>query len=77
MIPLSEFLDRLQSTWGLIIGGRPDDARLLRDLGYAGLDQDHDLTPNTAALVSLLTELGLATRFSDGLVMCHSEPRFT
>jgi len=76
MLALSEVLERLYATWGLVFGGRADDAQLLGDLGYAGLDQDHDLTPNVNMLVSLLEELGLATRFSDGLVMCHSLPRF-
>jgi hypothetical protein len=77
MLALTELLERLYGTWGVVYGGRPDDARLLGDLGYAGLDQDHDLTPNVNGLVSLLAELGLATRFSDGLVMCHSLPRFS
>jgi hypothetical protein len=77
MVPLPELLERLYGTWGIVYGGRADDARLLGDLGYAGLDQDHDLTPNVSALVDLLAELGLATRFSDGLVMCHSLPRFS
>lgn len=77
MLPLGELLERFHVTWGLVYGGRPDDARLLGDLGYTGLDQDHDLTPNVNALVNLLAGLGLATRFSDGLVMCHSEPRFS
>lgn len=76
MLSLLELLDRFHSAWGLVFGGRSSDAKLLRDLGYTGLDQDHDLTPNTSALVDLLAELGLATRLSDGLVMCHSEPRF-
>jgi len=77
MVPLSRLLERLHATWRLVYGGRSDDARLLRDLGYAGLDQDQNLAPNVNALVSLLAELGLATRFSDGLVMCHSVPRFS
>ena len=77
MLPLTALLERLHSTWGLVYGGRPDDARLLVDLGYTGLDQDQDLAPNVDALINLLAELGLATRFSDGLVMCHSEPRFS
>ncbi|MBI4664261.1 MAG: hypothetical protein HY735_36155 [Verrucomicrobia bacterium] len=77
LLVLPQLFDRLYATWGLVYGGRADDARVLRDLGYAGLDQDHDLTPNINALVNLLAELGLATRFSDGLVMCHSQPRFS
>lgn len=77
MLPLEDLLERLYLTWGMVFGGRTNDAKLLRDLGYAGLDQDHDLTPNVVALTSLLTELGLATRLSDGLVMCHSVPRFS
>lgn len=76
MLALTEVLERLYATWGLVFGGRADDAQLLGDLRYAGLDQDRDLTPNVNMLISLLEELGLATRFSDGLVMCHGLPRF-
>jgi hypothetical protein len=75
-LPLAKLLDRLFDVWGLIFGGRPEDADLLGQLGYVGLDQDRDLTPNATALIDLLSDLGLATRFSDGLVMCHSKPRF-
>ena len=75
-LPLSDLLDRLFDTWGIVYGGRPQDADLLGQLGYVGLDQDLDLTPNATALTELLIDLGLATRFSDGLVMCHSQPRF-
>ena len=75
-IPLANLLDRLFVVWGLVFGGRPQDADLLGQLGYVGLDQDRDLTPNATALIELLSDLGLATRFSDGLVMCHSQPRF-
>lgn len=75
-VGLPDLLERLYTTWGLVFGGRPEDADFLGDLGYVGLDQDRDLAPNTDALTSFLIELGLATRFSDGLVMCHSQPRF-
>jgi hypothetical protein len=77
LVPLGTLLDRLSETWGLVFGGRPEDAEELDRLGYSGLDQDRDLTPNSDALVDLLTELGLATRFSDGLVMCHSQPNYS
>lgn len=76
LVPLTEVLQRLFATWRIVFGGRPEDVGLLGDLGYAGLDQDQDLTPNSNSLIDLMTELGLATRFSDGLVMCHSQPRF-
>jgi len=75
LAPLSHLLDRLYDVWGLVFGGRPQDADLLRRLCYDALDQDRDLTPNVTSLVELLSDLGLATRFSDGLVMCHSQPR--
>jgi len=74
--PFANLLDRLFEVWGLVFGGRPQDAELLGQLRYVGLDQDTDLTPNAAALIDLLSGLGLATRLSDGLIMCHSEPRF-
>lgn len=83
LLPLKEdycsygkLLDRFFDVWGIVFGGRPQDAELIRELGYVGLDQDRNLTPNSTALINLLSDLGLATRFSDGLVMCHSEPRF-
>ena len=75
-LPLALLLDRLYEVWGLVFGGRCQDADLLGELGYVGLDQDRDLSPNAAALIELLSDLGLATQFSDGLVMCHSKPRF-
>lgn len=75
-IPLAKLLERLYEVWGLVFGGRPQDADLLGQLGYVGLDRDRDLTPNATAFIELLSDLGLATRFSDGLVMCHSRPRF-
>lgn len=75
-LPLAKLLDRLFDVWGLVFGGRSQDADLLGQLGYVGLDQDRDLTPNATALIELLSDLGLATRFSDGLAMCHSQPRF-
>jgi hypothetical protein len=75
-LPITTLLDRLFAVWGLVFGGRAQDADFLGRLGYVGLDQDRDLAPNAAALIDLLSDLGLATRFSDGLVMGHSEPRF-
>jgi hypothetical protein len=74
--PLAQLLDRLYDIWALVFGGRPQDAEMLCRLGYVGLDQGRDLSPNAKALIELLSDLGLATRFSDGLVMCHSQPRF-
>ena len=76
LVPLHDVLESLFSTWGLVFGGRPEDEEELERLGYSGLDQDRDLTPNSEALVHLLTELGLATQYSDGLVMCHSQPNY-
>jgi hypothetical protein len=75
LVPLSQLLDRLYEVWGLVFGGRPQDADLLGRHCYVALDQDRDLTPNVMCLVELLSELGLATKFSDGLIMCHSQPR--
>lgn len=77
MIPLPDFLDRLFSVWGLCFGGRNLDENVLVEMGYTGLDQASDLSPNTESLVALLVDLGLATRYSDGLVMCHCEPNFS
>jgi len=76
MVPLPEFLEKLFSVWGLCFGGRNLDENILVERGYTGLDQAGDLSPNTESLVTLLVDLGLATRYSDGLVMCHCEPNF-
>lgn len=76
MIPITELLDTMFQTWGFCFGGRPNDGSVLSALGYTGLDQDQDLTPNMEALICLLSDLGLATRFSDGLVMCHAKDAF-
>lgn len=76
LISFTSLLDRIFNTWGLCFGGRPNDGPILTGLGYTGLDQDQDLTPNAEALTSLLSDLGLATRFSDGLVMCHAKDEF-
>jgi hypothetical protein len=73
MISITDLLERLYKIWGLSFGGRPEDGSLLEKIGYSALDQDQDLTPNTEALISLLKDLGLATRFSDGLIMCHAK----
>lgn len=73
MIPITELLERFFAIWGMCFGGRPDDSTILTRLMYTGLDQDQDLTPNVEALIELLSDLGLATRFSDGLVMCHAK----
>jgi hypothetical protein len=77
MTPITNLLDRLFANWGFCFGGRPDDGIALAELGYTGLDQDQDLTPNTEALITLLYDLGLAMRFSDGLVMCHVKESFS
>jgi hypothetical protein len=77
LVSLEETLDRLFKTWNIVFGGRDQDPDLLGGLGYSGLDQDRDIAPNAAALTGLLSELGLATEYSDGLVMCHGQPSFS
>jgi hypothetical protein len=76
LVSISVVLQRLYETWNIVFGGRSGDVELLNRLGYRDLDQDHDLTPNFNAFVDMLSELGLATRYSDGLVMCHSRARY-
>ena len=76
LVALPEFLDRLFEIWAICFGGRSLDPDLLAQSGYTGLDRDRDLTPNTEGLVALLIDLGLATRYSDGIVMCHCTPNF-
>lgn len=77
LVALSTYLDRLFGTWAICFGGRSMDPDRLVESGYTGLDQDRDLSPNAEGLVSLLADLGLATRYSDGLVMCHCTPNFS
>lgn len=76
LVALPTYMDRLFETWAICFGGRSLDPDLLAESGYTGLDQDRDLSPNTEGLISLLADLGLATRYSDGLVMCHCAPNF-
>ena len=76
LVDLPVCLDRLFETWSICFGGRSNDSDLLAKSGYTGLDRDRDLTPNMQGLESLLSDLGLATRYSDGLVMCHCTPNF-
>jgi hypothetical protein len=76
LVALPDYMDRIFQTWAICFGGRSLDPELLAESGYTGLDQDRDLSPNTDGLVSLLADLGLATCYSDGLVMCHCAPNF-
>jgi hypothetical protein len=69
-VALPEFFERMYNTWGLCIGGRTKDADVLAAHGYSGIDEKSDLIPNVEATTNLLSSLGLARRYSDGLVLC-------
>lgn len=69
-----EVATRLRKIWGICFGGSENDQAILRESGYAGLDQDEDLQPNADAFVGLLKRLNLAIEPSDGLVLCTASP---
>ncbi len=71
-VPLPEFFERMSADWGLCFGGRPKDADELAAHGYFGLDEKTDLTANVEATTELLINLGLARKYSDGLVLCQT-----
>jgi len=64
-VPDQDFLDALWSTFGLLTGGRPDDALLLKDAGIeVGFEE---LSSNWEALVTRLGDIGLARRYPDNI----------
>jgi hypothetical protein len=62
----------LIETWGIVVGGNPDDIGRLRAQGYFGLDEQ-DLHSNAVAFVERLKILNLAVEPSDGLVLCATD----
>lgn len=68
-IELDEFLERLWIRFGLIVGGRRneawDDASYLHEFGVP-VDTD-DLDVNTATFIDQMNAMGLARRYPDGV----------
>jgi hypothetical protein len=64
-VPDQEFLDALWSTFGLLTGGRPDDALILRDASIeVGFEE---LNNNWDDMVTRLADIGLARRYPDNI----------
>jgi hypothetical protein len=64
-VPDQEFLDALWSTFGLLTGGRPDDALILKDASIeVGFEE---LSSNWDAMVTRLADIGLARRYPDNI----------
>ena len=64
-----EVCDYLSNTWGVVVGGRHQDASTLQEHGYHAYDEE-DLRGNAAAFVTRLKSLNFAIEPSDGLVLC-------
>jgi hypothetical protein len=66
-LPYREFLDTLYSRYGLLTGGRPEDADLLLE---EGIDQVtvEDLRENSASLRHQLVAMGWARAYADGVM---------
>lgn len=69
VLTMTEFSERLRSTWSLLVGAAAQDGELLRGNRFGPLDRDDDLRPNAVAFEALLIRLGLAVEPSDGLTL--------
>ena len=67
-IRFDEVCDRLNNTWGIVVGGSGTDAETLRHQGYFGFDEAH-LQRNANAFAARLESLNLAVEPSDGLIL--------
>jgi hypothetical protein len=63
-----KFLDQLHAQYGLITGGRPDDAAVLRKIGV-GNATVQDLRANSHMFRQQLISLGWARQFADGVLV--------
>ncbi|MEQ1907444.1 MAG: hypothetical protein ABMA15_01390 [Vicinamibacterales bacterium] len=63
-----EFLDQLYSRYGLLTGGRPEDARVLLQHGI-GNATVQDLRANSHVFRQQLVSLGWARQFADGVLV--------
>ena len=66
-VPYREFLNTLYSRYGLLTGGRPEDADLLL---HEGIDQVtvEDLRENSASFRQQLVAMGWARAYADGVM---------
>jgi len=70
---MDELATRLRSHWQLVLGLLPEDHTILRQHGYAPLDES-DLRTNREGFKRLAIHLGLAWEPSDGLVLFSLNP---
>lgn len=64
---LSTIQDRLWDTFGIVIGGRPDDLGILVDRGIYQAD-DKALEENRAAFAQKLRDMNFARILADGVL---------
>jgi len=69
VLTMTDFAERLRTTWSLLVGAGAQDGDLLRSNRFGPLDRDDDLRPNAMAFEALLIRLGLAVEPSDGLTL--------
>lgn len=62
-----DFLDMLHHRWGVIVGGRLEDARLLTEAGTPV--SSADLTENSERFLTRLQSLGLARKMADSVAV--------
>lgn len=74
--PMDQVAYLLKTHWDLVLGLVPEDHAILREHGYAALDEDEDLRANREAFKDLAIRLGLAWEPSDGLVLFSLTPEY-
>ncbi|WP_437537389.1 hypothetical protein WME79_18210 [Sorangium sp. So ce726] len=62
-----DFLEELYRRWGIVVGGRLEDARLLTDAGAHA--SSADLTDNAGRFLTRLQSLGLARKMADSVAV--------
>jgi len=62
-----DFLDALYQRWGVVVGGRPEDAALLADAGASV--PSRELRENSARFLHRLEAQGLALRLADSVAI--------
>jgi len=66
-IEYREFLDLLRERWGIIVGGRLEDAELLSEVG--AVVPTRELTTNSERFLTRLESIGLARRLADSVAV--------
>ena len=67
LLEIATLQDRLWDTFGIVIGGRPDDLSLLLDRGIYQAD-DRALEENQSAFAQKLNDLNFARLLADGVL---------